>query len=54
MFSSVNNQVFNPFVYGIRQWPSLILLHVDVQFSQSPFVEEVILFPLYTLNSIES
>ena len=34
------------FVYGVRECSNFILLHVAVQFSQTSFFEETILFPL--------
>ena len=38
------------FVYGIRLWYHLILLHVAVV-SPTPFIEETILSPLYVFCS---
>ena len=39
------------FVYGVRKWPSFILLYVAVQFSQTPFIEEADFFPWHILAS---
>ena len=42
------------FVYGVRQDPSLLLLHVAVQFSHQQLLKRLFLFPLYILGSLVS
>ena len=37
------------FVYGVRKCSNFILLHVAVQFSQVPLIEESVFSPLYIL-----
>ena len=39
------------FVYGVRRCSNFILLHVAVQFSPAPFIEEAVFAPLYILAS---
>ena len=38
-------------MYGVRKCSNFILLHVAVQFSQYPFIEEAVFAPLYILAS---
>ena len=39
------------FVYGVRECSNFILLHVAVQFSPAPLIEEAVFAPLYILAS---
>ena len=39
------------FVYGVRECCNFILLHVAVQFSQHPLIEETVFSPWYILAS---
>ena len=39
------------FVYGVRKCSNFILLHVAIQFSPAPFIEEAVFAPLYILAS---
>ena len=38
-------------VYGVRRCSNFILLHIAVQFSPAPFIEEAVFSPLYILPS---
>ena len=39
------------FVFDVRRCSNFILLHVAVQFSPAPFIEEAVFAPLYILAS---
>ena len=39
------------FIYDVRMFFNFILLHVVVQFSQNPIIEEDVFYPLYILAS---
>ena len=39
------------FVYGIRECSNFIFLYVAVQFFQAPFIEGIVLSPLYFIPS---
>ena len=38
-------------MHGVRKYSDFILLHVAVQFSPAPFIEEAVFAPLYILAS---